>query len=123
MAKTSLPQAFACAGKGVFATVARERNMKIHCAAALCAVVAGVVLSLDAASWCAVVLCIGGVMAAECANTAIEAVVDLVSPEHHELAGLAKDAAAGAVLVLACASVVVACIVYVPRIVALAACA
>lgn len=93
--------------------------MKIHCVAALCAVVLGIALSLDSASWCAVILCIGGVMAAECANTAIEAVVDLASPERHELAGLAKDAAAGAVLVWACASVVVACFVYVPRIAAL----
>ena len=97
-------------------TVMRERNMRIHCAAAACAVALGAALSIDVASWCAVVICIGAVMAAECANTAIEAVVDLASPEHHELAGLAKDAAAGAVLVLACASVVVACFVYLPRI-------
>ena len=119
MAKASLGRAFACAGKGILATIVRERNMKIHCAAAVCAVALGMVLSLDAASWCAVIICIGAVMAAECANTAIEAVVDLASPEHHELAGLAKDAAAGAVLVLAFASVVVACFVYLPRICAL----
>lgn len=120
MAKTTLRRAFACAGRGVLKTVVRERNMKIHCAAAVFALALGLALSVDAASWCAVILCIGAVMAAECANTAMEAVVDLASPEHHELAALAKDAAAGAVLLLACASVAVACVVYLPRICALA---
>ena len=120
MAKATLGRAFACAGRGILKTIVRERNMKIHCAAAVLAVALGLALSIDATSWCAVVICIGAVMAAECAKTAMEAVVDLASPEYHELAGLAKDAAAGAVLLLACASVAVACFVYLPRICSLA---
>ena len=120
MAKATLGRAFACAGRGILKTIVRERNMKIHCAAAVLAVALGLALSIDATAWCAVVICIGAVMAAECANTAMEAVVDLASPEYHELAGLAKDAAAGAVLLLACASVAVACFVYLPRICSLA---
>ena len=55
-------------------------------------------------------------MAAETANTAIEAVVDLVSPEYHVLAKHAKDCAAGAALILAATSVVVAAIVFFPKI-------
>ena len=53
--------------------------------------------------------------AAECVNTAIESVVDLVSPDYHELARRAKDCAAGAVLIFALVSVVVAVVVYGPR--------
>lgn len=73
-------------------------------------------LRIDAPSWLAIVICIGAVMAAETANTAIEAVVDLVSPEYHVLAKHAKDCAAGAALILAAASVVVAAIVFIPKI-------
>ena len=57
-------------------------------------------LQLDLVSWAIVLLCIGCVLAAELMNTAIETVVDLVSPEYHPLAGHAKDIAAAAVYVL-----------------------
>ena len=83
---------------------------------AVAAVVLGFALRIDAPSWLAIVICIGAVMAAETANTAIEAVVDLVSPEYHVLAKHAKDCAAGAALILAAASVVVAAIVFIPKI-------
>lgn len=118
-ARYTLAHAFACAGQGVLATIKRERNMKIHCAAAVFAIVAA--LAVRAPLWgvAAVVVCIGVVMALECVNTAVEAVVDLVSPEWHELAKLAKDAAAGATLIAAAMSVVVAMLVYLPAIVCL----
>ena len=69
------------------------------CGAAF-AVVMGLVLQIDLISWAIVLLCIGVVLAAELINTAIETVVDLVSPEYHPLAGHAKDIAAAAVYVL-----------------------
>jgi len=59
-------------------------------------------------------LTIGVVFAAEIINTAIEAVVDLVAPEFHPLAKIAKDAAAGSVLVLAVAAVVVGLLILLP---------
>ena len=61
------------------------------------------------------ILCIAAVFAAECVNTAIESVVDLVSPEYHELARRAKDCGAGAVLVFAVVALVVAAVVFGPR--------
>ena len=108
-------------GAGWSFRVRTQRNMKIHLAAAAVAVAAGLVLGIDAVSWAVVTLCIAAVVSAECLNTALESVVDLVSPEYHELAGRAKDAAAGAVLVLAAASVAVAAFVFVPRLAALLA--
>ena len=75
--------------------------MKIHLGIAVLAVALGFALRIDGASWAAVILCIAAVFAAECVNTAIESVVDLVSPEYHELARRAKDCGAGAVLVFA----------------------
>ncbi len=67
----------------------------------------------------AIVICIVLVLAAECLNTAVESVVDLVSPDYAELAKHAKDCAAGAVLVCALGAVAVAAAVFVPRLAAL----
>ena len=97
----SLVCAFRCAWDGIVYAVRTQRNMKIHLGIAVLAVALGFALRIDGASWAAVILCIAAVFAAECVNTAIESVVDLVSPEYHELARRAKDCAAGAVLVFA----------------------
>ena len=93
--------------------------MRIHAGVAVGAVAGGLVLGLDAPSWAAVILCIAGVMAAECANTAIEAVVDLVTDDYAELARVAKDCAAGAVYLMALGSVAVGAVVFGARILAL----
>ncbi|MCI2241929.1 diacylglycerol kinase family protein [Adlercreutzia faecimuris] len=118
-ARFPLGRAFACAGCGIRHAFATQRNMRIHAAVAVAAVVLGVVLGIDAPSWAAVVLCIAGVMAAECANTAIEAVVDLVTDDYAELARVAKDCAAGAVYLMAIGAVAVGAIVYGARALAL----
>lgn len=114
-----LAHAFACAWDGIAYAARTQRNMKIHFAIAVVAVVLGFVLAIDSASWAVIVLCIACVVAAECFNTALESVVDLVSPQYHDLARHAKDCAAGAVLIFALAAVVVACVIFLPRIVAL----
>ena len=63
-----------------------------------------------------IVVCIGTVFAAECFNTALEAVVDLVTEEYAALAKIAKDCAAGAVYLLAMMAVVVGLIIFLPRV-------
>ncbi len=115
----TLGQAFSCAGCGIRHAFATQRNMRIHAGVAVVAVAGGLVLGLDAPSWAAVILCIAGVMAAECANTAIEAVVDLVTDDYAELARVAKDCAAGAVYLMALGSVAVGAVVFGARILAL----
>lgn len=119
--RLSFRYAFVCAWNGITYAFRTQRNMKIHLTTALLALMLGIVLSIDAASWTAVVICIALVFAAECLNTALESVVDLVAPEYHELARRTKDCAAGAVLILACCSLVVAGIVFVPRLLSLLA--
>ena len=91
---------FGFALQGFRYTLATERNIRVMLGGAAFAVVMGLVLQLDLISWAIVLLCIGVVLAAELINTAIETVVDLVSPEYHPLAGHAKDIAAAAVYVL-----------------------
>lgn len=96
----SFKKSFGFALQGFRYTLATERNIRVMLGGAAFAVVMGFVLQLDLVSWAIVFLCIGCVLAAELMNTAIETVVDLVSPEYHPLAGHAKDIAAAAVYVL-----------------------
>lgn len=114
-----LTSAFKNASRGLAEAVRTERNLRIDAVFALVAIALGFALGLDAASWLAVVICIGMMFALETLNTAIEAVVDLASPGYHELARKAKDCAAGAALAGAIASAVVGIIVFAPRILAL----
>lgn len=118
-ARFSLGRAFSCAWEGIAYTTRTQRNMKIHFAVGAAAVALGIALGIDAPSWAAIAICIAVVLAAECLNTALESVVDLVSPEYAELAKRAKDCAAGAVLVCALGAVAVAAAVFVPRLLAL----
>lgn len=117
----SLICAFKCAWDGIAYATRTQRNMKIHLCVAAVAIALGVVLAIDALSWAAIALCIVLVLAVECLNTALESVVDLVSPGYAELAKRAKDCAAGAVLLCAFGAVVVAAVVFVPRVWALLA--
>ncbi|WP_241156620.1 MULTISPECIES: diacylglycerol kinase family protein [unclassified Adlercreutzia] len=118
-ARFTLSRAFACAWEGIAYAFTSQRNLKIHSAFAALAVALGFALGISEAGWLAVVVCIALVMALEVVNTAVESVVDLVSPEWNELAKRAKDCAAGAVYLAAAASLVVAAIVFLPRLGAL----
>lgn len=112
-------RSFRYAFKGLADLFVQQHNARIHAVAAVGVVTAGLYLGLQAWEWCLLALTIGGVLAAELLNTAIEYTIDLVSPEQHPLAGKAKDAAAAAVLVLAIAAVVVGVVIFGPRLWAL----
>lgn len=87
--------------------------MRIHIMFAVVAVLACVLLRCTVIEWAIIIVLIALVIAAELLNTSIEALVDLASPDFHPLAKRAKDVAAGAVLVLATAAVIVGLIIYV----------
>ena len=75
-------------------------------------------MRLDAVRWAVLVLTISLVFFAEMVNTVVEAIVDLVTPEYHPLAKVAKDVSAGAVLVTAMAAVVVGLLILGPPLLA-----
>ena len=110
---------FGWAGRGVIVHFRTQENARIHLAATVVTVAAGFFFGISRGEWIAVVLAIGLVLAAEAFNTAIEAVVDLASPEQHPLAGRAKDVAAGAVLLAAVTAVVVGVLVFGPHLLGL----
>jgi len=103
----TLAQSFRWAFAGLSGAALRERNMRIHLALGVLASGAAALLPLDGGERGLLLLTVALVVAGEAANSALEAVVDLVSPTFSAAARLAKDAAAAAVLVLACGSVVV----------------
>lgn len=105
-------KSFLFAIQGFRTAIATERNIKVMLAVGACAIVAGLALQLDLLSWAVVLLCCGVVIMAELMNTAVETVVDLVSPEFHPLAGRAKDIAAAAVWVLSVIVAIVGVLVF-----------
>src|SRR2546425_6119787 len=92
-----------------------ELSIRILAGGTLLTVAAGAYFSISALEWCAAVLALSLIWAAEGMNTALERLTDLVSPDFHPLAGMAKDIAAGAVLLAAIGAVVVGVIIFGPR--------
>lgn len=107
--------AFRFAFAGVRYLLWTQRNAKIHCAIGAIAVTMGFMLHITRIEWLALVLTIALVLTMEGVNTAIEAAVDLASPNYHALAKIAKDVAAGTVLLASIASVVVGLIIFLPH--------
>lgn len=93
----------------------RHPNAIIHLAAVIAVSVSGFIFNISANEWCIVVLCFITVISLEAINSAIEYIVDLISPEHHPIAGKAKDIAAAAVLIAAVGSVLIATIIFLPK--------
>lgn len=105
-------RSFGYAIEGFRTAVATERNIKVQLLVGVLAIVAGVVLRIDALSWVLVLLCIGLVLFAELVNTSIEAIVDLATQDLHPLAKHAKDIAAASVFTLSITAAVVGIIVF-----------
>ena len=117
--KNPLYKSFGYAFEGIFAGIRGERNMKIHCFAAVCVIVAGVLFHISVTEWCICLVLFGLILSLELVNTAIEAVVDLVTEDKKQLAKLAKDTAAGAVLIAAVMAAMAGLLIFVPKLVSL----
>ena len=117
--KNPLYKSFGYAFEGIFAGIRGERNMKIHCIAAVCVIVAGVLFHISVTEWCICLVLFGLILSLELVNTAIEAVVDLVTEDKKPLAKLAKDTAAGAVLIAAVMAAMAWLLIFVPKLVSL----
>ena len=102
-----------------FKVVFQEPNAQIHLLAAAAAIALGVYFQITLMEWMAVTFAIASVIGAEALNTAVEKVVDLASPEWHETAGQAKDAAAAAVLIFSIGAAVVGGLIFLPKLLAL----
>ncbi len=106
---------FKYAWAGVCYAFATQRNFRIHTFIGIFAVSLGAFLGIEAIEMAVITMTCAIVMVLELINTAIESVVDLtVKQSYHELAKIAKDCAAGAVLVSAIAALMVAAFILLP---------
>lgn len=106
---------FTYAIRGIISAFKTEPHLRFHLFAAVLVVGVGFWVNLDANEWSIIAICIAMVFAAELFNTAIEKLTDLVSPAYNKTAGLVKDVAAGAVLVVAIAAVLVGLLIIAPK--------
>jgi diacylglycerol kinase (ATP) len=111
---TKLLRSFVYALEGLKYTVITQRNMRIHFLAALTVLFFALYLPMSKLEVLVVFITIILVLFAELINTAVEAVVDMVTEEYHPLAQVAKDVAAGAVLLTAGLAVIVGISVFYP---------
>ncbi|MGA7194774.1 MAG: diacylglycerol kinase family protein [Anaerolineales bacterium] len=100
-------QSFGHAFRGLWYVLRTQQNAWIHALAATVVFILAWWFHLSALDWAILILTIGMVFAAEFINTAIEAVVDLASPEKHPLAKVGKDVGAAAVLISALAAILI----------------
>lgn len=111
---SSFWRSFGQAYRGILYSWKTQRHFRFHIVAGVIVLLAAWLLRLTRWEWAILLLTIGSVIAAEVMNTAVEIVVDLVQPNFHPLAGMAKDVAAGAVLVTAIQAVLVGIVIFGP---------
>jgi len=110
---------FGYAFNGLWHATATQLNFRVHMIAALIAVSLGYALHISTNEWLWIALCITMVLVAELFNTAIEFLVDLVSPEYNKKAGQIKDMCAGAVLITAIGALIIGLVIFLPKLLAL----
>lgn len=98
--------------EGLLHSVRTQRNMKIHLVIALLTFTAAGILGVSRIEAVVLLVVIALVIVAEMINTAVEAVVDMVSAQYHPMAAIAKNVAAGAVLVTAIHALVVGYLIF-----------
>ena len=108
---------FKYAIRGLKEVIKSERNAKIHLFLAFLAIVSSIILRVGVLEFLFVFLSIVMVIFAEIVNTAIEKTLDLISQENNHAIQITKDMMAAAVLLTAIGAIVVAGIVFIPRII------
>jgi diacylglycerol kinase len=109
--------AFRYAVSGLWYVIKTQRNAWIHAFASATVILIATLLQLPRRDWALLLLAIGLVWTAEFANTALEALVDLASPESHPLAKVGKDVGAAAVLIAAVTSLAIGILILGPPLV------
>jgi len=112
-------RSFGFAFNGLWLLIKEEHNARIHFLAALIAVGAGIYFQLSPNEWIAIVFAIALVFIAEIINSSVEKLADTVTKEKNEGIKKTKDLAAGGVLLSAITSLVIAAIIFIPKIIAL----
>ena len=114
---TNRVKSFVFAFRGIYIAGKSGVNIRIQLFIGLLVVIAGFVFEISKTEWLFATFAMGMVLSAEIFNTAIEKLVDLVSPDYNSEAGKIKDLAAGAVLLAAICAAIIGLIIFIPKIV------
>lgn len=110
-------KSFIYAFKGLAYAFKTQLNFKVHCLAALLVILLGLFVKLSAGEWVWVALAIALVLIVELLNTALEVLVDMISPQQNPKAGVIKDVAAAAVLIAAFLALTIGLFIFVPKLI------
>lgn len=108
---------FRYAFEGLIQALKQEPNLKFHLLAAIFVIIISYFLQISKQDWINIFLLIGMVLSVELTNTAIEVIVDKFTEQEHPGAKMAKDIAAGSVLIVAITAVIVGIIIFIPYLV------
>ena len=103
--------------KGMLILIKTEASIKVQVFIAIVVTIAGFYFEISKTEWIAQLAMIGLVISIEGINTAIEYIADFIHPEYHKKIGLIKDVAAGAVFISSIFAVIIALIIYIPKMV------
>lgn len=112
-----LINSFKYAFEGIITGIKEEQNMKIHIFIMILVIIFGIILKISTVEWMICIILFGLVISMELVNTAIENTVDLITEEKNPKAKIAKDVAAGAVLISAITSAIIGLIIFLPKII------
>ncbi|MFC4404183.1 diacylglycerol kinase family protein [Gracilibacillus xinjiangensis] len=106
---------FKYAWNGLLYAIKSERNVKIHLIAMIIVFILGILTKLSSIEWAVLCLTCSAVISMEVLNTAVETALNYLEPNKKAAIGLAKDLAAGAVLVTAIFAVIIGCFIFLPH--------
>jgi len=112
----STPKSFKYAFDGIKLTFQNEPNFRIQIVLGIISILLGIFLNISQMEWLILITIIFMVLLLELINSSLEALVDLISPEINEKAKIAKDTAAGAVLIASILSLIVGIVLFLPKI-------
>jgi len=92
-----------------------ERNGRIQGVSGVVAILTGIIFRISLNEWMVLLLCVGGVLGLEILNSAIEKLCNLITTDYHPQIKLVKDLSAGAVLMMCIISVIIGCIIFIPK--------
>lgn len=110
---------FSYAFQGLGYAFRTQRNIRVHSTVAVLAIILGIILHISTVEFAMIFIAITSVLSAEMFNTVIEVSIDLSTPEYHPLAKVAKDVAAGAVLLSAMLAIIIGLFIFGPHLWAL----
>lgn len=110
-------RSFGYALDGIYLAVKLDQNVRFHLVTSVLVLILSFVLKISTIEFLFIIMAIFFVLISEMVNTAIEEMTNLIIKEHHVSARIAKDVAAGAVLLSAVFAVIIASVIIVPKII------